>query len=446
MHLPRLKSVHIFYGWWIVAAGSTIGAMNSGLYYYGFGAFFTPILNEFSWSRAEVSGAFSIAQAEAGLVAPIAGILIDRFGPRRIITVGIAVIGAAYLFLPWTNGLLMFYAIFVLMSVGASLGTTSLPFMAAISNWFIYRRGTAAGILMGGFGIGGGLGTLFLGWSIGAFGWRAAAIAVGIVFWVVGFPAARMIRHRPEELGYLPDGETVPRDRQDADPAAVLPRSARVPRNIEAQLSPRQALVSSAFWLLSIIFALRNLVSAAVAVHEVPFLVDRGYALEEATALLALTVGVSIIGRVLWGWTGDRWDRRWVLLICNVMMAFGVFIMTEIRDQHNMALVIAFILVFAPAYGGTIPVSLAMVADYFGRRSYATIQGLCSGIGVIGSVVGPVLAGYFFDVSNSYVFALRSFAVIALVSAPVFWFVRRPAATEARSGGTSPVPGTIGRG
>ncbi|MCL5025263.1 MAG: MFS transporter [Chloroflexi bacterium] len=428
----------VFYGWWIVAAGSAIGALNSGLYYYGFGAFFTPILNEFQWSRAELSGAFSIAQAEAGLVAPIAGILIDRLGPRRIITAGISLIGIAYLILPLTNGLMMFYGTFVLLSVGASLGTTSLPFMACLSNWFIRHRGTAAGILMGGFGIGGGLGTFFLGWSIAVYGWRAAAIASGIIFWLVGFPAARVMRHRPEELGCLPDGDTVPPNGREIPPSAAIPRLNRAARHVEAQLTPRQALVDRAFWLLSIIFALRNLVSAAVAVHEVPFLVDRGYTLEEATALLAFTVWASIVGRVFWGWMGDRCDRRWVLVICNVMLALGVFIMTEIPDQYSLGLVVVFILVFAPAYGGTVPVSIAMVADYFGRRHYATIQGLCSGIGVVGSVIGPVLAGYFFDVSHSYVFALRSFALVALVSVPLFWFVRRPSAGGSRAGSGTP--------
>jgi MFS family permease len=419
---------NVFYGWWIVAAGSAIGALNSGLYYYGFGAFFNPLLTEFGWSRAEVSGAFSIAQAEAGLVAPLAGIIIDRFGPKRIVTIGIGLVGIGYFLLPLTNGLMVFYAIFVLISIGASLGTTSLPFMAAISQWFVKRRGTAAGVLMAGFGAGGGLGTFFLGWMITNYHWRLAAIAVGIIFWTVGFPASRLLRGHPEEMGCYPDGDSP----KPATSTSQTGPGARTSTPTETMITPRQALASSAFWLLTAIFAFRNVASTAVAVHQVPFFMDRSYELEDATALLAYTIWVSIAGRLFFGWLGDRWDRRWVLVLCNILMGTGTFIMTTIPDRNaapemqSLLLIACFILVFGPAYGGAWPVSIAMVADYFGRRYYATIQGMCSGIGVIGAALGPVLAGYLFDVSHSYIFALQGFALLTFLSIPLFFLVRRP--------------------
>ncbi|MCL5025262.1 MAG: MFS transporter [Chloroflexi bacterium] len=418
----RLPKSNVFYGWWVIAAGGIVGAMNSGFYYYGFGAFFTSIIDEFGWSRAALSGAFSIARFESGAAGPVAGMLIDKFGPRRIIAIGITMIGLGFVLISRINGLLMFYLIFILcLAVGNSFGT-SLPAMAAVNNWFIRRRGMAIGVLMAVFGVGGALGVPLLGWLIATFGWRTAAVIVGLIFWTIGLPISRLIYHRPEERGALPDGiPASPAGDPGADTAATA-----TPPHTEADFTPRQALATSAFWFLAIIFAIRHLISSAIAVHEAPFLVDRGYTLEQASALLGGTVLTSVIGRLFWGWVGDRWDRRWILALCHGLMALGVLIMTTISDTSTPERVAAFIMVFGTGYGGTVPVSIAMVADYFGRRSYATIQGTASTVTMFGDVSGPILAGYIFDVSQSYLVAFVSFAVVTLAGLPLCWMVHRP--------------------
>ncbi len=409
----------VFYGWWIVAAGGALGSLNSGFYYYGFGAFFTPIISEFGWSRAALSGAFSIARFEAGILAPVAGMLIDRLGPRRIVAGGVLLIGVGYLLLSRVEDLFWFYAIFILVSIGQSFGT-SMPAMAAVSNWFVRRRGLALGLMMAVFGVGGAVGLPILGWLITEHGWRMAAVVVGIAFWAVGLPASRLMRHRPEDQGLLPDGDP-------ARPVSPQPDVGASPEPlIEVAFSPRQALKASAFWILSVSFAIRQMLSSAVAVHEVAFLVDRGYDLEEASALLGTTVLSSVFGRLFWGWLGDRWDRRRVLVLCHTLLSFGVFIMASIPDAQSPERVALFILVFGIGYGGTIPVSLALVADYFGRRSYGTIQGLSSVVTMFGNIIGPTLAGYVFDVSQSYVMALTFFGIATLLGLPLFWLVRRP--------------------
>jgi MFS family permease len=309
-----------------------------------------------------------------------------------------------------------------------------MPAMTAVNNWFVRRRGLALGLLMGGFGIGGTIGVPFLGWFITQTDWRTAAVVVGLAFWVVGIPAAFVIKHRPEDQGLRPDG---------LPPATLQAGGASGPMAPlrEVAFTARQALATQAFWLLSIVFAIRQLVSSAVAVHEVPFFVNRHFSLEDASIILGVTVLISITGRVFWGWLGDRWDRRWVLVLCHTLIAMGVVLMTMIPDANSpdrlnlVVRVVAFLLVFGIGYGGTIPVSLALMADFFGRRSYATIQGWSSMVTMLGNVIGPTLAGYVFDVSQSYEIALISFAIATVAGMPLFWLVRRPALRPAAATG-----------
>jgi MFS family permease len=208
----------------------------------------------------------------------------------------------------------------------------------------------------------------------------------------------------------------------------------------EPEYTAWQALRCQAFWFLSIAFSIRHLVASAIAVHEAPFLRDRGYNAEEAATLLGATILVSASGRLFWGWLGDRWDRRYIVAVASLLMAVGVLVMTTIPDVAQApvyhfgilafglsdVLVGGFIVLFGFGYGGTIPVSIAMIADYFGRRNYATIQGTSGVVTMFGNVAGPVLAGYAFDVSNSYGLVLTVFAFVTILGVPFILLARRP--------------------
>jgi MFS family permease len=123
------------------------------------------------------------------------------------------------------------------------------------------------------------------------------------------------------------------------------------------------------------------------------------------------------------------------------MMAAGLLIMTTISDAHTPALVALFILVYGLGYGGTIPVSMAIVGEYFGRRSYGTIQGLSNAVGMTGTFIGPLVAGYTFDVTQNYVWALIAFAAVTLAGLPLFWLVRRPSMGAPKPSASTPSVG-----
>ena len=185
-------------------------AMTSGINFHGFGNFIIPLSKEFGWNRTVVSTIFSLARLEAGFIGPLEGWLVDRIGPRKLMLVGIPLMGLGFILLSRVNGLLTFMLVYVLgVTLGNSVGMHT-PASAAVANWFTRKRGLAFGIMWSGVGLG-GLMVPVLGWAIEEFGWRQASVMVGIFVVVVGIPVASIMRHRPEQYGLLPDGDKPPK-------------------------------------------------------------------------------------------------------------------------------------------------------------------------------------------------------------------------------------------
>ena len=182
MRRPRM-----FYGWWIVAAGGVIALLQGGLYVYGFGVFYLPLLAALGSSRAALGGVLGLSQLQGGLIAPLAGWFIDRYGPRLSLFIGLTVMGMGFIALSRITALWMLYALFILMSTASSLGG-GRPVLVAVTNWFVRKRGRAMGILQVGFGLGGSL-SFALAWLINTFGWRTAAVVAGPVVVVMAVVA-----------------------------------------------------------------------------------------------------------------------------------------------------------------------------------------------------------------------------------------------------------------
>ena len=407
------KRGNVFYGWWVVASAGLVQAVNSAVYYYGMPVFLTPLTEEFGWSRAALSGAFSIARLEAGIAAPLAGLSIDRWGPRRMMLIGLVMMSVGFVLLSQVQTLEMFYFIFLFfLSVGTGFGVGP-PLSACVANWFVRKRGTAMGLLMTGGGIGaaaaGSLGLL-----ITAFGWRTALVIIGVVVLVTGIPGALIIRHRPESIGLRPDGDPTP-------PPQPVAKAMGAVRQINFQ--PMDALRTPAFWLLAVIFGSRHLTTSGAIVHLPAMMVDKGYSLEIAAAIAGLVGLASIPGRLLGGWLGDKVPKYLVFAGCMALLAFGLVMLMVGSTPLHLGI---FVMAYGAAYGGAVPLSMAMVADYFGRRRYATIYGFCQFAMMWGSIGGPVLAGYAFDTTGSYLVALQIFTVVAVIGMFVSVVARPP--------------------
>jgi len=406
----------VFYGWWIVAACFIVYMWGAGTFFYGFTAFFDHIKNDFNWGATVVSVAFALRSMESGLADIFVGFLVDRFGPRGVMTVGITSMGAGFICLAFIDSLWSFFGSVVLIAIGLSccLGPVGVT---AVVNWFVRKRGLATGILVAGAGAGGLLVPL-ISKSIDLTGWRDTAIILGVATWLIGIPLTRVVRHKPEQYGYLPDGD---------QPGEEVPEIAAQQSELTGyEFNVREALKTRAFWLLAMSYATALSALMAVTPHIMPYLKSDDVGISEGTAAFMVTLMTisSIPGRLGFGWLGDHFSKRYVIAVCFSLQAAAVLFFATCS---SLWMAILFVCMFGPAYGGSIPLRAAIQADYFGRKAFGAIFGITMAIGVFVGMASPIFAGVMVDATDSYRIAWVVLGLVAATAIPLILLARPPA-------------------
>jgi len=385
----------VFYGWWVVFACFLIAFYVGGTF-YGFTAFFEPIAEETGWSYTQISIAASLRGLEMGILAPVAGLLVDRFGPRRLIFCGTLTTGFGLIFLSQTNSLTMFYGAFVLLALGLSACTTTV-LVTAVVNWFKRNIGRALGIMACGFGAGGILIPVVVR-LIDLYQWRTTLIILGLGMWLFGIPLSFLIRNKPEQYGYLPDGET-------------SVEQVSTPKSQDREIGFKGALGDRHFWHLSIADAVRMMIAMAVITHVMPYLGSLDISRARAALVTTSIPLLSIIGRLGFGWLGDIFDKRHVMAGAYLLAGVGILAFSYVQTTW---LILPFLVLF-PLSLGAIVLRGAIVREYFGMAFFGKIFGIMMGIAAVGGVMGPFLAGWTYDTLGSYHPIWLTFAGISSV-------------------------------
>jgi OFA family oxalate/formate antiporter-like MFS transporter len=376
----------IFYGWWIVLACFFIGLYVGGSIFYGFTAFFEPIRREFGWTYTQISLAASLRGLEMGIFAPFVGFLADRFGSRKLILWGTILVGFGLVLLSLTQSLAMFYGSFLIIAFGAG-GCAVVVTMTVVANWFHRQVGIALGVMMSGVGAS-GLMLPFIVRLIDAFGWRTTFIILGLGMWILGIPLSFVIRNRPEQYGYLPDGEASSDSMPDIET-----------RNKGSNIGLREALRKRSFWYINTIELIRMMTVLAVITHVMPYLSSLGIPRSSGGLIAGAIPLFSIIGRFGFGWLGDAVDKRYVMALSLCLMSIGLLVFSYVEV---IWVVFVFLLLFSPGYGGGMVLRGAILREYFGRDSFGKILGITMGCSATGGIIGPTLAGWVFDTVGSY--------------------------------------------
>lgn len=407
----------LFYGWYIVFAGTATMTLMATFSYYGMGIFLEPIRSHFGWSTLAFTTGLSLARLEGGFLAPFVGYFIDKYGPRKLMLAGISVCGLGYLLLSQTMSLPYFFLVYiVLIQGGISLGMGNAP-TTAVANWFQRRRGTAMGIVNLGASFG-GIFSAPLAWIITSFKWNGALIVAGITVWIIGLPMALIVRHKPEPYGYLPDGR-IPINSDISDSKNVETSE----EDVEINFTAKQALKTMAFWSIGLTFAARQLVTGSVALFLVPLLQERGMSLTEAASIITLMSFIGMPGRVGFAWLGDKYDKRWVMATCFIFQSIGLILFIILGGNIGITF---FLILYAPAYSGVLPLLPAIQADYFGRNQFATIRGLMAPVGTASVVLGPIIVGIIHNFFNSYEPAFFVLAVSNIMALIFIVLTKRP--------------------
>ncbi len=404
----------IFYGWYIAAAGFLSQFMFGVLMFHSFGTYVALMQADFGWSRTTFSFAFAAQRIESGVLGPIQGWVIDTYGPRKVMIIGLLLFSLGFILLSRVESLPLFYISFTLIAIGSSLGSF-LSVLVAIVNWFRRRRVLATGVLTMGFAVG-GLTATPMALLIESIGWRDAAFASGIVALVVGLPLAAVVRHRPEPYGMLPDG---------VDSASQV---AGESEQIEWSMTAREALTTSAFWFLALGQASALLVIGSLMVHLVIYIhEDLGYTLGLAALAVTIQTFGQIIGQLLATVFGDRVPKR-PFVILALLGHSAAMLLLALAD--GLPMIYVAVVINGIAWGSRGPLMMGLRADYFGPRRFGTIMGFSSLVIMLGMIIGPVFAGVMYDETGSYRLGFIVLALVATLGSVMFLLVRPPAARE----------------
>ena len=405
----------IFHGWKMVGAAAGIQMLHAALLHQAFGAYFAVLIEEKGWSKTSLSAASAMQSMESAIIGPLLGWAIDRFGPQKMIRVGILTFGIGLMLFSQIDTLAGLYGAVLVIALGASM-SGYFPLNIAIIHWFERKRARALSISGLGLALGGIL-VPAVAWSIHHMGWRTTVFCSGLLMIAIGWPLATTFRRRPEDIGETVDG--LP----PAPPGVALLGADDSPS--QREFTAREALRTSAFWLLALGHGFALLVVTAVNVHAITHMRESlGYSVAEASLYIMMMTFSQLAGVLIGGALGDRYSKRWICAACMLMHATGLVMLTYATGALMLT---AFALLHGLAWGLRGPFMQAIRADYFGRRSIGIILGLSSLIISIGQIGGPLVAGMFADATGNYRTGFTVLAVIAGLGSMLFIFARKPA-------------------
>jgi MFS family permease len=372
-----------FYGYVIVLVSFALQVLGWGLF-NSLGVFFNPILTEFSWPRAVLSSAISFAMLISGVAGILQGSLSDRFGPRIIMTAGGVLLGGGYLLMSHVASVWHAY-LFCGLLIGLGNSGTDVVLLSTTARWFVKKRGMMTGIIKVGTGVGMLIMPLVINGLITAYGWRFAFVVLGAAVLFFYCSGSQFLVRDPGKRGLAPDGGKYGHPFDHAAP--------------EEGLTLRKTTRTVQFWTMCFAFFVVLFCAITVLMHLVPHAIDLGIAPANAAAALSALGGASIAGRFIMGGAGDRIGNKVALVICFVCLVSSL-IWLQLADQLWMLFLFA--IVYGFAHGGFFALVSPLTADLFGTSSHGVIFGIITFASTIGGALGPVTAGYIFDITGSY--------------------------------------------
>ena len=395
----------IYYGWWIVLASFITAFYVAGTIFYGFTAFIEPLANEFGWSYTQISLAASLRGLEMGLLAPFVGILVDRFGSRKLLLIGSLVLGFGIILLGFTKSLAMFYGAFILIAFGAG-GCTSVVTMTAVANWFDKNVGKDMGVTVSGFGASGMIIPLIV-WMIAVFGWRMTLIILGIGMWIIGVPAAFVMRNKPENVADVSIMEKSDK-RNDLS----------LRQNDDKRFRYTEILKKKSFLFVNLAEVIRLMALMAVVTHIMPYLSTMDISRMSSGLMAAGIPLLSIAGRFGFGWLGDIFEKKYVMAISFSLMALGMLALCYIQLT---GMIYIFLFFFSNGYGGIATLRGAWLREYYGKENFGKYLGIMMGFGACGGIIGPTTAGWVYDMMGSYYFVWLALSALIGLAIILIW-------------------------
>jgi MFS transporter, OFA family, oxalate/formate antiporter len=394
---PPDTSPRIYYGYVMVGVTFLIMMISWGLYIV-FGVFFDQLLEEFKWSRASISGAYSVSSIVSGVLGIAVGHLTDRFGPRIVVTVCGFFLGLGYFLMSQVNSLWQLY-LFYGVILGIGMSGLWIPLLSPIVRWFTDKRSLMTGIIISGLTIGQLIAPLGISRLIAAHGWRMSYMVLGVAVIVLIMLLAQLLKPNPGRQMQASGGEKT----------SAKPNLDAIGRDFNL----KEAAATLQFWLVVVIFFCIGYAAFSITVHIVPHATKLGIPEITAANILAISGGVGIIGNfVLGGLIGDKIGNRKVFIIGLVLIVAALFWMTPSKE---LWILYVFAVVFGIGIGGVGTSESPLLARLFGLSSHGLIYGVVGLSWTLGGAVGPFITGYLCDVMGNYQLAFLISAILGVL-------------------------------
>ena len=420
----------LFYGWWLAVIGAVIMIIGTVPLFQALSLWMPVLQGHFGWTTTQLSWAFTLTRVEGTVMGPIAGWGVDKLGPRKMVAIGLIVFALGFLLFSRTANLWMFYLSFVIVSLGAGLGSW-LPANAALNNWFRRRRSTAMSIPMLGFGVGGVVIVPLMAWMMGwdaqtaaeipgRLGWQNTALVVGVVGLVASLPLAYLVRNRPEDYGQHPDGI----DPATGQAGAGGPRRAANGGPVAPEYTWQEAIRTRAFWLITMGHASSSIIIISVMTYLGLVMVERGFTLVEVGVVISVQTAVSTGFMIIGGIVGDRIPIRIAIFGFSFLQSIAVVVLLF---AETLPVFFLFAIMMGIGFGGRTPLTTSIRGVYFGRSSFARITGISMiPMNIMFIIVVPYIAWMKDSVTLTYTMPFATIAAVSAVGSVMFLLLGNP--------------------
>lgn len=361
-----------------------------GIMFYGLPFFYDFWVQEYGWTRAQVTSGNAVGKILIGpLFGFIAGWMIDKVGPRKVMLSGILMGGFALIGLSFTTTLWQFYLFYIFNALGYVFGGP-LPNQVLVSRWFDKTRGQAMGYIYLGIGIGGAVVQQVAKWLNLQFGWHRALLILGLLMIVIAFPMTWFVKDAPDDFT-----------------ATVKPEEPKIPLG--------GILKGWPFYLLAIgSMCSIGAVGGTNQNLKLFFSIDLKYSQAEAANVISLVLGASIVGRLLMGWLADRWPKKYVMLLIYVIVAASIPLL---YFAATPGVIYLFAFIFGIGLGGDYMIIPLMAAELFGVKVMGRVMGIILTADGVAEALSPMLVGWLRDRSGSYANGFAALIVLAAIGA-----------------------------
>jgi sugar phosphate permease len=415
--------MRIFYGWHVALTAFLIFMFTNGMSLFVPQNLFPRFMETFGASAAEISLTTAITLGTAGLLAPLIGVVIDRFGVIRIIRAGLIVLAICFSLYPFARSVTDLYVLHMGMALGLVLAGL-MSNVVLLSNWFIALRGRAIGALIAASSLGGALLPLIISPIVNHpdYGWRWGYGALAGAFWLLALiPGFIILKETPQSVGCLPDGADKPSGPTNDQPArdGVTFRIAIRSRTLYCL-----AIGSACLW-----FSIQAMNSQVTIFFEQ----EAGLSPQRATLLFSTLFWMSFIGKFIFGAVSDYYAKRHVMLIASLILLGGCLLLftpapAGIGLTNDLARLIIFTVVFGLGYGGSFTMIQLVCIESFGQQALGKILGIITFIDAMGAAAGTFMAGQLQTATGDYLLPFGIVTVIAAIAVINVLFIRPVAA------------------